>query len=80
MILVRTIFHARHGKINQLVEGFKQATHDVPERPMMLTDLAGRSTRWCWRAATRVWPPMSNVAPSCSRASGFRRARPPWTI
>ena len=30
MILVRTIFHAHHGKINELVERFKQATHDAP--------------------------------------------------
>jgi hypothetical protein len=41
MILVRTIFHAHHGKSNELVERFKQATHDVAERPMLLTDLSG---------------------------------------
>ena len=42
MILVRTIFHAHHGKINQLVEAFKQATHDAADQPMILTDLSGR--------------------------------------
>ena len=41
MILVRTVFHAHHGKIAQLVEGFKQATHADPDRPMLLTDLSG---------------------------------------
>jgi hypothetical protein len=41
MILVRIVFHAHHGKINQLVEGMKQATHDAPERPRILTDLSG---------------------------------------
>jgi hypothetical protein len=41
MILVRIIFHAHHGKINQLVDAFKQATHDAPERPLILTDLSG---------------------------------------
>jgi hypothetical protein len=41
MILVRIIFHTHQGKINQLVAGMKQATHDAPERPRILTDLSG---------------------------------------
>ncbi|NTU83831.1 MAG: hypothetical protein HGA45_31405 [Chloroflexales bacterium] len=41
MILVRMVFHAHHGKIGALVEGFKQATHGAPERPVLLTDLSG---------------------------------------
>ena len=41
MILVRIAFHAHHGKITQLVESFKQATHDAPDRPIILTDLSG---------------------------------------
>jgi len=41
MILVRVVFHARQGKIKQLVEWMRQATHDAPQRPMILTDLSG---------------------------------------
>jgi hypothetical protein len=41
VILVRTVFQARQGKITQLVEWMKQATHDTPQRPMILTDLSG---------------------------------------
>jgi hypothetical protein len=41
MILVRVVFHAHHGKINQLVEGMKQATRHAPDRPRLLTDLSG---------------------------------------
>lgn len=41
MVLVRTVFHARQGTINQLVAGMKQATHDAPNRPLILTDLSG---------------------------------------
>ena len=41
MIIVRMIFRARQGKIRQLVEGMKQATHNAPNRPRLLTDLSG---------------------------------------
>jgi hypothetical protein len=41
MVVVRTVFHARQGKINQLVTEMKQATHDAPNRPLILTDLSG---------------------------------------
>ncbi len=41
MILVRVVFQARQGKIKQLVEWMKQATHDAPEQPRILTDLSG---------------------------------------
>ena len=41
MVLVRTVFHARQGKINQLVAGMKEATHNMPDRPLILTDLSG---------------------------------------
>jgi hypothetical protein len=41
MILVRIVFRARQGKIRQLVEGMKQATHNAPNRPRLLTDLSG---------------------------------------
>jgi hypothetical protein len=41
MILVRIVFHAKHGKINQLVAGAKEATHKAPDRPTILTDLSG---------------------------------------
>lgn len=41
MIIVRNIFRARQGKIRQLVDGMKQATHAAPVRPRILTDLSG---------------------------------------
>ena len=41
MILVRIVFHARQGKVNQLAEGMKQDTHNAPNRPRILTDLSG---------------------------------------
>ena len=41
MILVRIVFRARQGKIRQLVEAMKQATHNAPNRPRLLTDLSG---------------------------------------
>lgn len=41
MVLVRMVFHAHHGKIGQLVEGFKHATAQGPNRPLILTDLSG---------------------------------------
>jgi hypothetical protein len=65
MILGRTVFHTQHGTITQLVQKFKQVTHDDPELPMILTDLS---------------EPMSNGAPNCSATGAFSRARPPWTI
>ena len=41
MVLVRMVFHAQHGKIGQLVERFRQATAQSPNRPLILTDLSG---------------------------------------
>lgn len=41
MIIVRNIFHIRQGGIRQAVEGMKQATANVPNRPHILTDLSG---------------------------------------
>ena len=61
MILVRIVFHAHHGKINQLVEGMKRASQDAPVRPVILTDLSGRmetlvlETRHASLAAYEQW-------------------------
>ncbi len=41
MIVVRIVFRARYGKINELVEEFKRQTHAVPNPPVILTDLSG---------------------------------------
>lgn len=41
----RPVFHARQGKINQIVEAFKQGTRDAPNRPLILTDLSGPMNR-----------------------------------
>lgn len=41
MILVRIIFQVRQGHIRQLVDGMKQVTANVPNRPRILTDLSG---------------------------------------
>jgi hypothetical protein len=41
MILVRTVFNAKQGKIRELVDDFKHVTADMPNRPVILTDLSG---------------------------------------
>jgi hypothetical protein len=41
MILVRIVFRAKQGKINQLVARMKEVTQHAPNRPMILTDLSG---------------------------------------
>jgi hypothetical protein len=41
MILVRSVFHIRQGHIRQMVDGMKQATANIPNRPRILTDVSG---------------------------------------
>lgn len=61
MILVRILFQVRQGHIRQAVEGMKQATANVPNRPRILTDLSGpmntmvMETRFESLAAAEQW-------------------------
>ena len=41
MILVRIVFRAKHGKVNQLVSQMREAVQQMPGRSRLLTDLSG---------------------------------------
>ncbi|MBA3943924.1 MAG: hypothetical protein H0X37_05105 [Herpetosiphonaceae bacterium] len=41
MILVRVVFRAKHGKVNQVVSAMKEAIPHLPHRARLLTDLSG---------------------------------------
>ncbi len=41
MILVRVVFRAKHGKVNQVVSAMKEGVRAMPGRSRLLTDLSG---------------------------------------